>query len=85
MKINWTVRLKHKPFLVGCFSLILLLTQQIFALFGIDTTIHNEQITDIFNTVLGFLILMGVVTDPTTEGMSDSNKALQYKEPKKGE
>ncbi|WP_025114562.1 phage holin [Lysinibacillus fusiformis] len=78
MKINWKVRLKHKPFLVGTFSLLLLLIQQIGTLFGFDTTIYNDQVTDIFNTVLALLVLFGVVSDPTTPGMNDSERALNY-------
>lgn len=78
MKINWKVRLKHKPFLVGAFALLLLLVQQIGALFGYDTTIYNERVTELFNTVLAFLILLGVVVDPTTPGASDSEQALEY-------
>ncbi|MEG0260730.1 MAG: phage holin, partial [Lysinibacillus sp.] len=54
MKINWKVRLKHKPFLVAAFALLLLLVQQVATLFGYDTTIYNEQATDLFNTVLAF-------------------------------
>lgn len=78
MKINWKVRLKHKPFLLGTFSLLLLLIQQIGALFEYDTTIYNEQVTDIFNTVLALLVLFGVVSDPTTPGLNDSERAMRY-------
>jgi len=39
MKINWKIRLQHKPFLVAAFALILLLVQLVAALFGYDTTI----------------------------------------------
>lgn len=82
MKINWKVRLKHKPFLVAAFALILLLVQQIGTLFGYDTTIYNERVTELFNTVLAFLVLIGVVVDPTTEGTNDSSQALKYDKPK---
>lgn len=78
MKINWKVRLKHKPFLVGAFALLLLLVQQIGALIGYDTTIYNERVTELFNTVLAFLVLIGVVVDPTTPGTGDSEQALEY-------
>lgn len=74
MKINWKVRLRHKPFLVSLFALILLLVQQIGAIFGIDTTIYNERVTEVFNTVLAFLVLLGVVVDPTTTGLSDKEE-----------
>ena len=82
MKINWKVRFKHKPFLVALFSLVLILVQQVASFFGIDTTIYNEQITNLFNTVLSVLVLLGVVIDPTTKGATDSENALEYKEPK---
>lgn len=82
MNINWKVRLKHKPFLVALFALLLLLVQQIAALFGYDTTIYNEQATELFNTVLAFLVLIGVVIDPTTEGANDSEQVLGYNKPR---
>ena len=81
MKINWKVRLKHKPFLVSLFALLLLLVQQVAAIFGVDTTIYNAQATELFNTVLSILVLIGVVIDPTTESISDSKRALTYDEP----
>lgn len=82
MKINWKVRFKHKPFLVALFSVALLLVQQIAAIFGVDTTIYNEQVTTLFNTVLSILVLLGVVIDPTTKDISDSERALYYNKPK---
>lgn len=85
MKINWKVRVKSKTFLVAAFSLLLLLIQQIGALFGYDTTIYNEQVTDIFNTILAILVLVGIVHDPTTAGLSDSERAMTYDRPKKDE
>ncbi|MGE7984944.1 phage holin [Lysinibacillus fusiformis] len=82
MKINWKVRLKHKQFLLGAFALLLLIIQQIGVLLGYDTTIYNERVTELFNTVLAFLVLIGVVVDPTTEGTNDSEQALKYEKPK---
>lgn len=82
MKINWKVRFKHKTFLVALFSMLLLLVQQVASFFGVDTTVFNEQATDLFNTVLAVLVLLGVVTDPTTASVSDSERALEYKSPK---
>lgn len=82
MKINWKGRLKHKPFLVALFALALLIVQQVAAVFGYDTTIYNEQATELFNTVLTFLVLIGVVVDPTTTGTDDSEQALGYNKPR---
>ncbi|KEK09760.1 holin [Lysinibacillus sphaericus] len=83
MRINWKVRLQHIPFLLGLFSLLLLLAQQVGAIFGFDLTVAmSEQIASILNTVLSILVLMGVIVDPTTKGTSDSEKALMYRRPR---
>ena len=82
MKINWKVRFQNKPFLVALFALVLLLVQQVAAIFGLDTTLYNEQATELFNTVLAILVLLGVVVDPTTKGHADSQQALGYQKPR---
>ena len=80
--INWKVRFKHGPFLTALFSLVLILAQQVASMFGQDITIYNEQFTDLFNTVLAILVLLGVVADPTTKGTTDSGQAMKYNSPK---
>lgn len=77
MKINWKIRLRHKPFLVSLASLLLLLANQVAAISGADYTIYNEQVTTLFETILAILVLLGIVIDPTTEGVHDSTRALQ--------
>lgn len=83
MRINWRVRFMHKPFLVALFSLILLLAQQVGAIFGYElTSMMSEQLSSILNTVLSILVLMGVIVDPTTSGVNDSERASMYKRPR---
>ena len=83
MRINWKVRFMHKPFLVALFSLILLLAQQVGALFGFEiTSVMSEQLTTILNTILSILVLVGVVVDPTTSGVNDSERASMYQRPR---
>lgn len=83
MRINWGIRFMHKPFLLALFSLILLLAQQVGALFGYElTSMMSEQLSNILNTVLSILVLMGVVVDPTTRGMNDSERAQMYRRPR---
>ena len=83
MRINWKVRFMHKPFLVALFSLILLLAQQVGAFFGFEiTSMMSEQLSTILNTVLSILVLVGVVVDPTTSGVNDSERASMYRRPR---
>ena len=84
MKINWTVRLKNKTFWLSAIPALLLLGSQILALFGVtwDYTPLAQQLSAITGTVFGILTLIGIVNDPTTDGVSDSTQALTYTEPK---
>ncbi|MED4799130.1 phage holin [Bacillus atrophaeus] len=81
-KINWKVRLQKKTFLVAIFSATILFAQQIASAFGYDITGISEGLTVKFNAVLSLLVALGIVVDPTTKGVSDSDQALDYKSPK---
>lgn len=76
MKINWKLRLQSKYFWVALISLIVLLSQQL----GFDIFPKNWE--EVLNTVLSILILLGVINDPTTAGISDSEQAMDYLVPK---
>lgn len=76
MKINWKLRLQSKFFWVALISLIVLLSQQL----GFDIFPKNWE--EVLNTVLSILILLGVINDPTTAGISDSEQAMDYLVPK---
>lgn len=83
--INWKVRIKNKNFWLALIPAILLLIQTIAAPFGYkwDFVVLNQQLTAIINALFGVLTIVGVVTDPTTSGVSDSKQALSYEKPKK--
>ena len=85
MKINWGVRFKNKMFWTTAIPAILLLIGQILSAFGVnwDSTGIASQLTGIVGTVFSLLTLIGVIQDPTTAGMSDSERALKYEEPSK--
>ena len=74
--INWKLRFQNKATLLAIASTVILLIQQL----GFKLP---DNIADIVNTFLTLLVLLGVINDPTTEGISDSPKALTYSEPKK--
>lgn len=84
MKINWIVRIKNQAFWLTFIPAMLLLIQVVAAPFGYewDFVVLNEQLTAIVNAVFGVLTIIGVVTDPTTAGVTDSKRALTYTTPK---
>lgn len=84
MNINWKVRIKNKAFWVAVVPTVLLLAQQVLAVFGVtlDFSGLQAQLVAIVGTVFALLALLGVVADPTTVGVTDSIQALGYDEPK---
>lgn len=84
MKINWTVRLRNKAFWVALIPALLLLVQVVAAIFGfmLDLGELGNKLLAVVNAVFAVLTILGVVTDPTTAGMSDSEQALSYQAPK---
>ncbi len=84
MKINWKVRIHHKQFWMSLIALLIVLANQIAGIFYVDITIYNDQVTAISETVLSILGLLGIIIDPTTKGVSDSQLAMDYDKPKDG-
>ena len=84
MKINWMVRAKNKAFWIALIPAVLLLIQVIAAVFGY--TINMGQLGDkliaVVNALFAVLSILGIVADPTTKGITDSEQALTYTEPK---
>lgn len=83
--INWTVRLKNKTFWLSFIPAMLLLIQVVAAVFGftLDLGDLGEKLLAVVNAVFAVLAILGIVTDPTTSGISDSKRALSYKSPVK--
>ena len=81
MKINWKVRFKNKVWLSTFISLIVGFVYNILALFDIFPAVTQNAIMQIIGNVLTFLGLIGVIVDPTTAGIEDSNRAMSYEEP----
>ena len=80
-KINWKVRFKNKVWLGMFLSLIIGFVFNMLAMFDIYPAFSQNQVTEIVSQVLTFLGLIGVLVDPTTVGVSDSNRAMTYDEP----
>lgn len=82
--INWTVRIKNKSFWLTLIPAVILLVQAVAALFGFQLELEGiqQQILDIVNAAFAVLAVLGIVTDPTTRGIGDSQQALTYNKPK---
>lgn len=87
MQINWKVRIANKDFWMSMIPAVLLLIQAIGAPLGLvlDFGELGNQLLAIVNSVFAVLAILGIVNDPTTNGMDDSNLAMTYEKPKKDE
>ena len=81
MKINWKVRFKNVTWLTTFISLIVGFVFNILKMFDVFPVITENQIMQVVSQVLTFLGLIGVLVDPTTAGLSDSNRAMSYVDP----
>ena len=81
--INWKVRFKNKAFWLALVPAVLLLVVQVAAVFGLQLDLSGlqSQILAIVETVFVLLAVLGIVQDPTTQGVSDSERARGYDEP----
>lgn len=84
MSINWKVRVKSKEFWIALIPAVLLLLQTVAAIFGytLDFSDLGNKLLAVVNVIFVILTILGVVTDPTTKGIADSERALEYTEPK---
>lgn len=83
--LNLKVRLKNKTFWLTFIPAVLLLIQVVAAVFGYTLDLGNlgDKLLAVVNAVFMVLAILGVVVDPTTQGVGDSTQALTYTEPKK--
>lgn len=81
--INWRVRIKNKNFWMSIIPAVLLLIQVVAAVFGytVDLGDLGNKLLAVVDAVFVVLAILGVVTDPTTKGVGDSERALTYKKP----
>ena len=83
MNINWKVRIRNKAFWLAVIPAAALVAQAAAAVFGytIDLTSIVGKLQAVVNAVFALLVILGIVVDPTTAGVGDSERAMAYEEP----
>lgn len=82
--INWQVRARNKNFWLAIIPAALLLVQAVLACFGVtwDYSQISQELIGVVNALFAVLAILGVVADPTTQGIGDSAQAMTYDRPK---
>ena len=78
MKINIKARLKNKTFLISAVTLAVSFVYKLLALAKIVPAISEYDILELCGLCVNVLALAGVIVDPTTHGISDSDRAMTY-------
>ena len=79
--INWKVRFRNKTWLTMFISLIVGFVFNILRAFDVSPVVTESLVMNIAGQILTLLGLIGVIMDPTTAGVGDSERALGYEEP----
>ena len=81
--INWKVRILNKTFWLTLVPALALLLQTFLAVFGVKLELGEtiEKLLVFINALFGVLMIIGIVNDPTTSGISDSSRAMTYETP----
>lgn len=81
MKINWKVRLRNKTWLAAMIALIVSFAYDLLAMIEVVPPVAEDKVMSIATLLLSLLTGIGVLIDPTTEGVADSDRAMLYDEP----
>jgi len=82
MKINWKLRFTNKATLTAIILAVIALIYQVLGLFEVVPRIGQNELVEVAGMVINVLVLLGIVTDPTTAGIADSEQAMNYELPK---
>ncbi len=81
MKINWKVRLRNKAWLASMASAVITFLYTVLNLLEICPQVMENTAVQMVEAFLFRLSAPGIIIDPTTEGVSDSQRALGYEKP----
>lgn len=81
MKINWKVRLKNVTFWMTMVPATITFIYAVLAAFGITPGLSQSTAINTGVAIVTALAALGVLVDPTTKGLDDSERAMRYEVP----
>lgn len=82
MKLNWKLRIKNKATLTALCVTIIAFVYQILGMLEIAPSVSESEVTNLVAMVINLLAMLGIIVDPTTKGLGDSEQAMNYDEPR---
>lgn len=81
MKINWKVRIKQPAFWIATVPVTITFVYSVLAFANIVPTITEDTVQNLFIAAVSVLAQFGIIVDPTTKGIGDSERAMTYNKP----
>lgn len=76
MKINWKLRLRNPIFWLTAVPSLTAVIYSVLGLFGIVPRFSEDMLINVITTIITLLSALGVLVDPTTKGLCDSDSVL---------
>ena len=83
MKIKWILRLKNKAVLVALIAAAVAFVYQMLALFGVTPAVSEIEVVEYAGLIVNLLVALGIIVDPTTAGVRDTDAVMDRTEPRK--
>lgn len=83
MRINWKLRLKNKTTLLALIGAAVAFVYLALGILEITAPISKDAMIQLLALLVDVLVALGIVVDPTTDGIKDSARALRYDKPQK--
>ena len=81
MKINWKVRVKQPAFWIATIPVMITFAYSVLAFAGFTPSITQDTVQNLFIALVALLAQFGIIVDPTTKGINDSDRAMTYDKP----
>lgn len=81
MKINLKVRARNPVFWLTAVPAFLAFVYSVLSLFDVVPSISEQSAVNVVTAIVSMLTTIGVLVDPTTKGVKDSERALSYCKP----
>ena len=81
MKINLKVRFKNPVFWLTVIPAVITLVYTVLGAVGVVPSLSEDVVVNIITALISALTTVGVLVDPTTKGVGDSERAMGYDAP----
>lgn len=78
MRINIKARLRNKTFVLSALALVISFVYGLLSMFDVVPSVGEKQLTEVLTIGVNILAFIGVLVDPTTKGINDSDRAMTY-------